>query len=83
MISDLVNLARFLLGFVLIVISLRAYSKSRSSAMLFLVLGFSSLTLGDFFSAIYFTNNVYLDNLISDAFDIPGFIALIIAVGKS
>jgi hypothetical protein len=51
--------------------------------MLFLVLGFSSLTLGDFFSAIYFTNNVYLDNLISDAFDIPGFIALIIAVGKS
>ena len=82
MISIVINVIRFMLGMSLIAISLKAYSKGRSTAMLYLIIGFSALTLGDLFSAVYFAGNPYLDNLISDAFDIPGFLAMIIAIKK-
>jgi hypothetical protein len=83
MISDLINVIRFITGFILIVISIRAYLKTKYSAMLFLTLGFGLITVGDIFSAVYFANNANLDNLLSDVFDILGLIALIIAVIKS
>jgi hypothetical protein len=83
MISHLFNAIRFVVGFILMVIALRAFLKTRAFAMFCLTLGFGLLTIGDAFSAIFYINNVYMDNLLSDIFDIFGMITLIIAVRKA
>ncbi len=83
MISNLINTIRFVVGFILMVIALRSFLKTRSFAMLYVTLGFSLLTIGDAFSAVFYINNVYMDNLLSDAFDIFGMITLLIAVIKT
>ncbi len=82
-IDNAINAIRFIMGFVLIILSFRAFYRTRILAMFYLTLGFSLITIGNLFSAIYFNNDLRMDNLISDIFDILGFIALIIAVKKS
>ncbi len=83
MISFTFNAIRFILGLILMSIAIRAFLRTRAQAMFFLGLGFSLITLGNLFSAIYYINNSDMDNLFSDIFDILGMIALIIAVIKS
>ncbi len=80
MISILVNITRFVVGFILMAMALRAFLKTRTSGMFYLTLGFTLLTLGNAFSAVFYIDNVFIDNLLSDSFDILGMIALIVAV---
>jgi len=82
LIDNIINSLRFIVGFILVVIALRAFLKTRTSDMLYLVLGFTLITVGDMFSAIYYINDVRMENLLSNVFDILGLIALIIAVKK-
>ncbi len=82
-IDNLINIIRFIVGLILIILSLRAFYKTRIPAMFYLTLGFSLITIGNLFSAIYFNSDMRMDNLLSDIFDILGLIALIIAVKKS
>lgn len=79
----IIDIIRFGVGSVLIVLALRAYLKTRISAMLFLTLGFTLLTIGHLFADIYFFENIEKGRLLSEIFDILGLIALIIAVKKS
>ena len=82
LIDNIINVLRFIVGFILVVIALRAFMKTRTSDMLYLVMGFTLITVGDMFSAIYYVNDVRMENLLSNIFDIFGLIALIIAVKK-
>ncbi len=82
LIDNIINALRFIVGFVLVVIALRAFLKIRTSDMLYLVMGFTLITAGDIFSALYYINDVRMENLLSNVFDIFGLIALIIAVKK-
>lgn len=83
MIQYIFNAIRFILGLILTMIAIRAFLKTRASAMFFLGLGFSLITVGNLFSAIYYINDADMDNMLSDIFDIFGMIALITAVKKS
>lgn len=74
---------RFLLGLILMILSFRAFLKTKVSAMFYLALGFSLIAVGNLFSAIYYINDVRMDRLLANIFDILGLIALIIAVEKS
>jgi hypothetical protein len=80
MISLLINIIRFVVGFILMVIALRAFLKTRTFSMFYLTLGFTLLTFGDAFSAVFYIDNVFIDNLLSDIFDTLGMVTLIIAV---
>ncbi len=82
LIDKLINVLRFFVGLVLVFIALRAFLKTRTSDMFYLALGFILITAGEMFSAIYFINDVRMENLLSNIFDIFGLIALIIAVKK-
>lgn len=82
LIDNIINSLRFIVGLILVVIALRAFLKTRTSDMLYLVMGFTLITVGNAFSAIYYINDVHMDDLLSDIFDIFGFIALIIAIKK-
>ncbi len=76
----LINLIRFVVGLTLMAMALRAFLKTRTFSMFYLTLGFTLLTLGNAFSAVFYIHNVFIDNLLSDTFDIFGMITLIIAV---
>jgi hypothetical protein len=82
LIDNIINSLRFILGLILVVIAMRAFLKTRTSDMLYLVMGFTLITVGNAFSAIYYFNDVHMDALLSDIFDIFGLIALIIAIKK-
>ncbi len=82
LIDNIINVLRFIVGFILVAIALRAFMKTRTSDMLYLVMGFTLITVGDAFSAIYYINDVRMENLLSNIFDIFGLIALIIAIKK-
>jgi hypothetical protein len=71
------------LGFILMILSFRAFLKTRASAMLYLTMGFTLMTVGNLFSAIYYINDLRMDRFLANIFDILGLISLIIAVGKS
>lgn len=79
----LFNAARFFVGFILMILSLRAFLKTRTSSMIYLTVGFTLITVGDLFSAIYYIEDVHMYKLFSQTFDILGMVALIIAVEKS
>ncbi len=83
MISSIANVFRFIVGLILTIIAIQAFLKTRASATFFLSLGFSLITMGNLFSAIYYVNNAEMDSLFSDIFDVFGLITLIIAVKKS
>lgn len=82
LIDIIINSLRFIVGLILVVIALRAFLKIRTPDMLYLVMGFTLITAGDIFSALYYINDVRMENLLSNVFDIFGLIALIIAVKK-
>ena len=83
LIDNLIGAIRFLVGLVLIIIALRAYLKTRTSDMFYLTIGFALITIGSLFSTIYYFDDVRMDKLLANVFDILGLIALIIAVKKS
>ena len=75
--------ARFFGGLILVILSVKGFLKTRASSMIYLVLGFSLITAGDLFSAVYYFGDLRMYKLLSQAFDLLGLIALIIAVEKS
>ena len=83
LIDNLIGAIRFFVGLILIIIALRAYLKTRTSDMLYLTMGFALITIGNLFSTIYYFDDVRMDKLLANVFDILGLIALIIAVRKS
>jgi uncharacterized membrane protein len=82
-IDNLIGASRFLVGLILIIIAMRAFLKTRTSDMFYLTLGFALITIGNLFSTIYYVDDVRMDKLLANVFDILGLIALIIAVRKS
>ncbi len=82
-IDNLISIIRFLVGVVLTVIGLRAFLGTRNSAMIYLTAGFALITVGNLFSTFYYVNNLRMDKLLSNVFDIIGLLALIIAIKKS
>ncbi len=82
-IDNLVSSVRFLVGIILTIIALRAFLGTRNSAMLYLTAGFALITVGNLFSTLYYVDDLRMDKLFSNIFDIIGLIALIIAIKKS
>ena len=82
-IDNFMNVIRLIVGLILMSIALQAFFKTRIPAMLYLSAGFFLLTVGDLFSAIYYFDNMPMNDLLSDVFDIIGMILLIIAIRKS
>ena len=83
LIDNLIGAVRFFVGLILIIISTRAFLKTRTSDMLYLTMGFTLITIGSLFSTLYFVDDIRMDKLLGNIFDILGLIALIIAVSKS
>jgi len=83
LIDNLIGAIRFLTGLILITIALRAFLKTRTYDMLYLTTGFTLMTIGNLFSTIYYMDDMRMDKMFANIFDILGLIALIIAVRKS
>ena len=80
-----ITAAHLVVGFVLVFYAAKAYKKTKYPPMMLLVAGFTVLVLGetvidDFFN---FLNNDTMQSIIAEAFEIAGFIILILAVKKS
>ncbi len=82
-VDNLINVIRFVIGLTLIIIAFRAFLRTKVPAMLYLTMGFTLISVGNLFSALYYNDNMRMDNILSDIFDILGLILLIIAVKKS
>jgi hypothetical protein len=82
-IFNLIGIARFLVGLILTIMALRAFLGTRNSAMLYLTTGFALITVGNLFSSIYYIDDLRMDKLLSNVFDIIGLLTLIIAIIKS
>ncbi len=82
-IFNLIGIVRFLAGLILTVMALRAFLGTRNSAMLYLTAGFAFITVGNLFSSLYYIDDLRMDKLLSNVFDIIGLITLIIAIIKS
>jgi uncharacterized membrane protein len=83
LIDNLIGAVRFFVGLILIIIAMRAYFKTRTSDMFYLTAGFTLITIGNLLSTIYYVDDIRMDKLLANIFDILGLIALIIAVRKS
>jgi uncharacterized membrane protein len=83
LIDNIIVAVRFFVGLILVIFSMRAYLKTRTSDMFYLTAGFTLITIGNLFSTIYYFDNIRMDKLLGNIFDILGLIALIIAVRKS
>jgi len=83
LIDNLIGAIRFFVGLILVIIAMRAYLKTRTSDMFYLTGGFALITIGNLFSTIYYVDDIRMDKLLANIFDILGLIALIIAVRKS
>ncbi len=72
-------------GFVLVFYAAKAYKKTKYSPMVFLLAGCTFLCLGEtvFEDALYFIGSKVIQETIAEAFEIVGFIILILAVKKS
>jgi hypothetical protein len=82
-IDNLISLIRFLVGIILTIVGLRAFLGTRNPAMLYLTAGFALITVGNLFSSLYYVEDLRMDRLLSNVFDIIGLIALLIAIKKS
>jgi uncharacterized membrane protein len=82
-IDNLISIIRFLIGITLTIIALRAFLGTRNAAMLYLTAGFALITAGNLFSTLYYVEDLRMDKLLSNVFDIIGMLALIIAIKKS
>ncbi|MCE8424693.1 MAG: hypothetical protein J5U17_02820 [Candidatus Methanoperedens sp.] len=83
LIDNIIGAARFFVGLILIIIAMRAFLKTRTSDMFYLTTGFTLITIGNLFSTIYYVDDMRMDKLLANVFDILGLIALIIAIRKS
>ncbi|HEX7575591.1 MAG TPA: hypothetical protein VF360_04370 [Candidatus Methanoperedens sp.] len=83
LIDNIIGAVRFFVGLILVIIAMRAYLKTRTSDMLYLTAGFTLITIGNLFATIYYVDDIRMDKLLANIFDILGLIALIIAVRKS
>ena len=72
-------------GFILVYFAAKAYRKTKYPPMLYLVMGFTILILGETVveDLLYFLQNSFLQSLIAESFEIAGFAVLIVAVKKS
>lgn len=72
-------------GFILVFYAVKAYRKTKYQPMLLLVVGFTLLVLGETIvgDAFSFVNNQEVQDIIEEAFEIAGFIVLILSVKKS
>ncbi len=82
-IFNLIGIVRFLAGLILTIMALRAFLGTRNSAMLYLTTGFALITAGNLFSSLYYIEDLRMDKLLSNLFDILGLMTLIIAIIKS
>ncbi len=82
-IDNLISVIRFLVGITLTIIAMRAFLGTRNSAMFYLTVGFALITAGNLFSTLYYVEDLRMDKLLSNVFDILGLLALMIAVKKS
>ncbi len=80
MVNVIIDIIHFIVSFILVTISIRSYLKTRLPAMMYLVLGFILISFGHLFADIYFYDDVYINTVLAEIFDILGLIALIIAV---
>jgi uncharacterized membrane protein len=83
LIDNFIGAIRFFVGLILVIIAMKAYLKTRTSDMFYLTAGFTLITIGNLFSTIYYVDDIRMDKLLANIFDILGLIALIIAVRKS
>lgn len=74
-----------IVGFILVFFAIKAYKKTKFPPMLLLVIGFTLLVLGETIigDAFSFVNDQEVQDVIEEAFEITGFIVLILAVKKS
>ena len=74
-----------IVGFILVFYAVKAYKKTKYQPMLLLVIGFTLLVLGETIigDAFSFVNDQEVQDIIEEAFEIAGFIVLILAVKKS
>ena len=72
-------------GFILVYLAAKAYRKTKYPPMLYLVIGFTILILGETVveDLLFFLQNSFLQSLIAESFEIVGFAVLIVAVKKS
>ncbi len=82
-IDNLISVIRFLVGISLTIIGLRAFLGTKDPAMLYLTAGFTLITAGNLFSTLYYVEDLRMDKLLSNVFDILGLVTLMIAVKKS
>ncbi len=82
-IDNLISIIRFLVGISLTIIGLRAFLGTKNPAMLYLTAGFTLITVGNLFSTLYYVEDLRMDKLLSNVFDILGLVTLMIAVKKS
>lgn len=85
-ITNLLILAiHLIVGFILVFYAVKAYKKTKYPPMLLLVIGFTLLVLGETVigDAFSFVNDQEVQDIIEEAFEIAGFIVLILAVKKS
>lgn len=77
--------AHLIVGFLLVFFAAKAFKKTKYQPMILLVIGFTLLVLGETVMeyAFAFLENENLQKIIEEAFEIAGFIVLIIAVKKS
>jgi len=83
LLDNFIGAVRFFVGLILVIIAMRAYLKTKTSDMFYLTAGFTLMTIGNLFSTIYYVDDIRMDKLLANIFDILGLIALIIAVRKS
>lgn len=84
--SDIaITVVHLIVGFILVFYAAKAYKKTKYPPMLLLVAGFTVLVLGETIveDAFYFIANKFVQGAIAEAFEIVGFIILIVAVKKS
>jgi len=85
-ISDIaITIVHLTVGFILVFYAAKAYKKTKYPPMLLLVAGFTILVLGETVveDALYFIGSKFIQSTIAEAFEIFGFIILILAVKKS
>ncbi len=83
--SLLILAVHLIVGFILVFYAIKAYKKTKYPPMVLLVIGFTLLVLGETVigDAFSFVNDQEVQDVIEEAFEIAGFIVLILAVKKS
>jgi uncharacterized membrane protein len=76
----ILHITHVIVGFILLLMAVRSYLKTRISSMLYFILGFFFLAFGHLIADIYFFNDLSMYILIVELFDTAGLFALLIGV---